>query len=217
MFCEFLEVKSSERVTEMKSRLRAAARFAAAFVVAFFAATALAKTLSAENLGRSSRVDTEVTRYIPFDCRREDMRKFNLDIELNGGPSNDVEVAFGADANRNGVLEPEETGIVFGWRAGRCFLDNVAEGARYFAGEIADAVARRLPELRVRRDGKFNLTRMEFGDLAYGTIRIFSGAEVPWVWKPDWNLMRFTRRGVAATGERMTALCKHEDFVLRIR
>ena len=63
--------------------------------------------------------DTEVSTNVPFALPEKDARHLLLALELAGTPSNNVQAAFGRDANTNGVLEAEETGLELGWDCGK--------------------------------------------------------------------------------------------------
>ena len=71
--------------------------------------------------------DTEVSTNVPFAFPQANVKHVLLSLELAGTPSNNVEVAFGRDANTNGVLEIGETGFELGWDCGRW---KVREGIR---------------------------------------------------------------------------------------
>ena len=62
--------------------------------------------------------DTEVSTNVPFAFPQVNVKHFFLSMELAGTPSNNVQVAFGRDANTNGVLEVEEAGFAIGWDCG---------------------------------------------------------------------------------------------------
>ena len=61
----------------------------------------------------------------------------DLSFRFDGTPTNNLELAFGTDVNTNGVLEAEEVGARFGWRAGRHFIENTSTGDM-FDGEAAN-------------------------------------------------------------------------------
>ena len=69
--------------------------------------------------GASEFADTEVTTNIPVNVFRSDVRGLDVSVELCATPSNNVQVAFGRDADGDGVLAPEESDLVVGWECGR--------------------------------------------------------------------------------------------------
>ncbi len=82
--------------------------------------------------GISPFLDTEVSTNIALNATRNDVREFNVCIDLAGTVSNGVQIAFGRDADEDGDLAPEETRLVLGWRRGRYFVEDVVGETRYF-------------------------------------------------------------------------------------
>ena len=62
--------------------------------------------------------DTEVSTNVAINTWRSDARQVGIRLQLEGTPTNNLEVAFGRDANRNGVLDMCEVDAVYGWRGG---------------------------------------------------------------------------------------------------
>ena len=108
------------------------------FVV--MAAAASARTILVPAQPVSEFADTEVSTNIVLHASRTDTREFGVRIQLAGTPTNDLEVAFGRDSNTNGVLEAEEVETAYGWRAGRCFVENVRAWERIEAEAAANAL-----------------------------------------------------------------------------
>ena len=73
--------------------------------------------------------DTETVTNVPFATALAVAGRLSFDLVCRATPSNNVEVAFGTDANGNGVLEPEETDRVVGWDCGSWFTRKGADGA----------------------------------------------------------------------------------------
>ncbi|MGN0846460.1 MAG: hypothetical protein ACI4RA_03645 [Kiritimatiellia bacterium] len=152
--------------------------------------------------GASPFPDTEVATNIALNARRDDVRTFDVRVELAVSASNCVQVAFGRDADGDGELAPEETGFVLGWRAGRWFVEDVAGGVRRFesVAPAADGTARFL-HMRVETDASFAPRRAAFENDA-GACFADIASECPlWLFRRDWNLLRATRRGVVLAGE----------------
>ena len=55
---------------------------------------------------------------------KADINYVDLKFSFCGTPTNDLEMAFGTDANTNGVLDAVEVETRFGWRGGRYFIEN---------------------------------------------------------------------------------------------
>ena len=62
----------------------------------------------------SDFIDTEASANLVFAPLQEDTRHYRLKFSGDFSPSNDLEVAFGGDANGDGDLSPEETEARFG-------------------------------------------------------------------------------------------------------
>ena len=91
-------------------------------LVAAISAGAFARTVIVPSLPVSPYADTEVSTNIPIN--KADIGYSDLNFRLNGTPTNDLELAFGTDANTNGVLDAEEVETRFGWSGGRYFVEN---------------------------------------------------------------------------------------------
>ena len=90
--------------------------------ILFFAVAALAAgasfgwTIQVPSMPVSPYADTEVSTNIPVN--KADIGYSDLNFRLNGTPTNNLELAFGTDANTNGVIDAEEVETRFGWRGG---------------------------------------------------------------------------------------------------
>ena len=149
----------------------------------------------------SPYADTEVSTNVVVHTGRTDVREVKLHLELEGTPTNDLEVAFGRDVNTNGVLDVSEMETAYGWRAGRYFVENLLSWTR--AEECPSATA--MP-------GLLDIDMVQYGDSASwrftakcGGEAAFAGfAAMPqsaWLFSRDWDIMRVVRRGAGpATG-----------------
>ena len=160
---------------------------------------ALAKVAGPVPLGASPFADAEASTNVPPPVRGGDPLAFGFSLEFAGSESNGVEIAFGRDADGDGVLAPEETDLAVGWDCGEWFVRSEpagtteAEPAAVSGGRQALHVA-----MRVRRDGRVS----SFEALA-GASPVFAGlAAAPSAWLHDraWDLCRLTARGADAPG-----------------
>ena len=162
--------------------------------------------------------DTETVTNVPFTVALDAAGRFAFDLSCRATPSNNVEVAFGTDANGNGVLEPEETDRVVGWDCGAWF---VREGAD---GEALTVVPDQSPtgdvrtlswRLRVGADGTPSRLDARTDDATvFGTL-----ADVPpaWLHSPSWNLLRLTGRGLDASSESFSVAVAPDGTTLFVR
>lgn len=176
------------------------------FLFSFFMAVCLCPVLSAREIavgpqGVSPFLDTEVSTNVSFNVSRNDVKVFDVRIELASSVSNCVQVAFGCDADGDGELAAEETGLVLGWRAGRYFVEDVAGEARYFESEaVADGGSRFL-HLNVATDSDFAPKHASFENGSGACFAEIAAVCPPWLFSADWNLLKVTRRGAAPAGE----------------
>ena len=167
------------------------------------ALAAWARTVVPASLPPAIHADTEVSTNVPFTATLDAAGRFAFDLSCRATPSNNVEVAFGTDANGNGVLEPEETDRVIGWDCGSWFTWKGADGACRMKNGEWKMENGGGPELRilswrvrVRTDGTpFRLEATADGSPAFADLPLES------TYSPSWNLLRLTGRGLDASLE----------------
>ena len=147
--------------------------------------------------------DTETVTNVPFATALDAAGRLSFDLVCRATPSNNVEVAFGTDANGNGVLEPEETDRVVGWDCGSWFTRKGADGACQMENgewKIENGVEPEVRTLswrvRVGADG----TPSRFEATADGSPA-FADLPLESTYSPSWNLLRLTGRGLDASLE----------------
>lgn len=157
---------------------------------------------------------TEVSTNVQFNFSRNDTKTFTVEMEQNGGVSNNVQVAFGRDLDGDGDLAPEESDLVLGWRRGSCFIEEVGGEERRFA-DSAEGSARVSLEMTLKTDGGFHPRRAAFTN-ELGAC--FSDLGVPeYLFKTNWNLLKVTRRGVDAADEWCRITSTYRSFAVHIR
>ena len=72
--------------------------------------------------------DTEVVTNAALPAARADSRVFAFTLELDATASNNVEVAFGRDADHDGVLSRAEADLLVGWDCGEWKVVDCATG-----------------------------------------------------------------------------------------
>ena len=150
--------------------------------------------------------DTETVTNVPFATALDAAGRLSFDLACRATPSNNVEVAFGTDANGNGVLEPEETDRVVGWDCGSWFTRRGADGACQMENgewKIENGVEPEVRTLswRVRVGADGTPSRLEAtadGSPAFADLPLES------TYSPSWNLLRLTGRGLDASLEAFT-------------
>ena len=175
---------------------------------------ALARTFNVSPLPVSPYADTEVTTNIAINTQRFDVKEFGLNISFEAASSNNIQVAFGRDEDENGILSFSETDAVYGYRNGKSVIEDVKNAVRY-EEDLIDGRRNFNVRMRMRSD----YTPKEFS-ASVGTSQIFTdfSSDVPsWLYRPDWNLMRVTRRGASANSEWLSCNIKYSHFHIIVR
>ena len=189
---------------------------------------ALAVLIAASTWGRVAvpaalppavHADTETVTNVPFAVALDAAGRLSFDLVCRATPSNNVEVAFGTDANGNGVLEPEETDRVVGWDCGSWFTRKGADGACQMENgewKIENGVEPEVRTLswrvRVRTDG----TPFRLEATADGTL-VFAERSQESIYRPSWNLLRLTGRGLDASLETFSVSATPDGTVFIMR
>ena len=107
-------------------------------------------------------------------------------LELQASPSNNVEVAIGCDANGDGHLSLDESGLTVGYDCGEWFVRSAEKDAVTSAVVSDTGTFRRVYEIRSRHID------------------------------PSWNLVKVTRRGFGAANENVAVEPAESGFTLRL-
>ena len=177
--------------------------------------TLWATTSRVGTLAVSPYADTEVWTNIPFGSARTDVKSFEVLMRLAGSASNCVQVAFGRDADGDGDLASEETGLVLGWRAGDWFVEDVP-GCRRLRERAAGDAPVRVLGLRVLMDDAF-VPRAASATNEAGACFAELSAAPAWLFSADWNLLKATRRGPVPADEWFRADVRPRSFALVFR
>ena len=130
--------------------------------------------------------DTEVSTNFAFSAGEGQSRGIVFTVELQATPSNNVEVAIGCDADEDGSLSVDESGLCVGYDCGTWFVRTSAQDA-VTATDVDDTgVFRRTYRVRARRVN------------------------------PLWNLVKVTRRGYDASAESVSVESVERGFRVRL-
>ena len=162
----------------------------------------------------STSLGTEVSTNVPFNVSRNDTKTFTVEMEQNGGVSNNVQVAFGQDLDGDGDLAPDESDLVLGWRRGSCFIEDVEGEVRRFA-DSTEGVSRVSLEMTVKTDDVFRPRRAAFTNELGACFSDLGVSE--YLFKTNWNLLKVTRRGVDAADEWCRITSTYRSFAVHIR
>ena len=165
----------------------------------------------------SEFADTEVSTNIVMHTSRTDTRDVEIHIHLVGTPTNNLEVAFGRDVNTNGVLEAEEIETVYGWRAGRYFIENACSWERFEAEAATNALSG-VVDIQLRNDAQTVPKRFT---ATCGGVAVFPEmATTPppsWLFRAEWDMVRVTRRGAGVPSEWVRCDIEYASFAIRLR
>lgn len=160
--------------------------------------------------------DTEVSTNMVIN--KADINYVDLKFTFCGTPTNSLEMAFGTDANTNGVLDAEEVETRFGWRGGRYFIENALTCESFDSDAIT--VSQNL-SVELHLDIKTSPQQIRRIAVAGVNASAFAGilSERPpaWLWRREWNLMRVTRRGTEPPSDWLYYKASNLGFAIRLR
>ena len=189
---------------------------AAVFAVAA-PCTAPAASVVVPPMPASPFADTEVSTNIAIRTGRTLSREVEIHIQLAGTPTNCLEVAFGRDANANGVLDAEETETVYGWRAGRYFVENV-RGWERIESEAAASAQRGVIDILLKNNASLVPRRFAAtcgGEAAFPELATRPPPE--WLFREGWDMVRVTRRGAGVPSEWVSCKFDYTFFTMTLR
>ena len=164
------------------------------FVTILAILPAVASGVTVETLPQSEYADTEVSTNIPFEVSFDTMSRVNFSLSLDASPTNCVEVSIGEDANGDGNLSVEEAAGTFGFACGRWFWRSAADDSETVA---TDNLGQTVFVTSGRAERNFILRKRRLDDA--------------------WNLVKVTRRGVAAIGEVTLVEGRKPGFAVEVR
>ena len=183
--------------------------------VASFAVFALPPVLPV--LPPVEHLDTETVTNMLFTAWQCNLRDFTVNLSFVATPSNNVEMAFGVDADDDGLLSPGESDLVVGWDCGSWFVEDGETGERFTAAPTGGCGQHDLAlRVRLRRDGAIESVRfLDNGSEAFAEI---AATKPAWFHAPTWTRMRLVGRGEnVRAGERFSAQVTPQGTSMRLR
>ena len=142
-------------------------------------------------------------------------RLLRANVSLRATPSNNVEIAFGASRNADGVLLPGDEALAFGWENGSWFLASPTNRIRSIA--FPGIAARSLSlQLRVRENGS-PVSLAVSDSLAGGIFPEITDAPPGWLFSRAWDTVRLTVRGTDERDEELSIRLDTDSGVLILR
>ena len=159
-------------------------------------------------------VDTETVTNVSFTAWEQGLKEFRFNLEFTGSVSNNVEMAFGTDADGDGTLSDDEVSVIAGWDCGELFVENNATDER--ASSAAAAAPHHFScVIELRSNGRIvNATYSDNGSPVFPAL---AAAKPSWIYSTDWNMVRMTGRGEnVRSGERFSAKITPQGFAIRL-
>jgi hypothetical protein len=143
---------------------------------------------------------------VPLPSRQAETRFFRAEIAFTATPSNNVQMAFGKDIDKDGRLPAEETSATVGWDRGAWFIlsDDLLHKFTCVPQDTSTVTNRTLKmSMRISADG--TPRSLTFKDGA-GNPLAFDGLEgiPPWLSPKEWDTAALTARGWDARDEQAT-------------
>ena len=179
------------------------------------AAAAGASAVYPDRLPRGEYADTESTTNVPFTFGQPGARNFQFELSFVATPSNNVQLAFGRDADADGVLSLEETDMAFAWDCGGWRIANGETGEAFVsAAATANGLKTLSWDLLLRRGRPRRLTVSENGAAVFPEL---SGAPGQWFFSSEWDMLRLTARGVDEPQESVGVGMKISGYKINLR
>ena len=161
--------------------------------------------------------DTEVSTNIVFNADDAHLREFEMRFALEGSLSNCVQVALGRDLDGDGTLGADEAETLYGWRNGRYFAESVTGGERV-ENAAADGAATRVFAVGFRLSKGRGLRHFAAtNETGVAVLPGLSADAQKWLYRPDWNMMRVTRRGPGVPAEWFSCDISSHFFYIKLR
>ncbi len=184
--------------------------FETAAGILLFVTIPLAQTCKAESVLVTNQppphAGWETSQDVPLPSRQTETRVFKAEITFTSTASNNVQMAFGQDTDKDGKLPAEETSATLGWDRGEWFIlsGNLLQKYTCIPQDAATSTNRTLRmTMRLTADG--TPIGLSFKD-GNGNPLAFSGLEgIPaWISPKSWDMAALTARGWDARDEQAT-------------
>ena len=160
-------------------------------------------------------IDTETVTNVSFTAWEQGLKEFRFDLEFTGTASNNVEMAFGTDADGNGTLTDDEVAVIVGWDCGELFVANNATDERVTTA-ATDGLHHFSCLFEMRSSG--SIVSASYSDNGSSLFPSLAETKPSWLYSPDWNMVRMTGRGEnIRAGERFSAKVTPQGFSIRLR
>jgi hypothetical protein len=184
--------------------------FQTAVGILLFAAIPLVQTCQAESVIATNQpppyVGWETSKDVPLSGMQAETRFFKAEITFTATASNNVQMAFGTDIDKDGRLPAEETSATVGWDRGTWFIlsGNLLQRFTCVPQDASTAVSRTL-KMAMRFSANGIPLSLSFKDGA-GNLLAFDELEgIPsWMSPKLWDTAALTARGWDVRDEQAT-------------
>ena len=174
----------------------------------------LAASIVAPAMPPSDCDDTEAVTNVALPAVRADSRLFALRLELDATPSNNVEVAFGRDADGDGVLSRFEATMRVGWDCGVWEIVDCATGDVFSEPGSPGPVSLSWMLIFSPAGVPKSLATAVSGT---GVFAAFAEHPPQFLFSKDWNMVRVTCRGIESPHPSLSGSFANHPFVIRLR
>ena len=158
--------------------------------------------------------DTEVVTNVAVTTSDKSSREYAFELVFTGSASNNVEIAFGTDADGDGVLSLGEIALSVGWDCGEWILFNAAAESRLCAVG-GDGAHKLVGRIRMRADGLVRSMSVRDGDTPL--FSELADSMPVWTFPTEWNVARLVGRGEnVRTGERFHITTSMHGFAVQL-
>ena len=178
-----------------------------------------ANALKVPDLPAPVFTDTEVSTNVTMTAWSENTRQFNVTLQFDATPSNNVQVAFGTDASADGNLSAEETSLTLGWDCGEWFIASDAVTNRFTAAPASSSTRKELTfSMSLGADGFLRTLELADGNSSL-TFSGLTSLPVPpaWMYSKDWSLLKVIARGTDAQNEQIVVRLSNNAVILLLR
>ena len=160
--------------------------------------------------------DTETSTNMPFAIGASGAGRFTLSISCLATPSNNVEVAFGYDADNDGILELGEMAFTVGWDCGAWFMRQGCDGICIEEPSVSTNAVKTF-SLVLRFGASGQPRRIEAVADGQPIFTAFAAVPPEWLNLRPCNRLRLTGRGLEGHGESFETSTTIDAIAIRYR
>lgn len=205
--------------TMKQDRRKTERRMVILWIALFATLTIHARPVSVPELPSATFTDTEISTNVAITVWTEHIRTFGIVLSLDATPSNNVEVAFGNDADADEQLTDEETDLTLGWDCGAWFVVSDEPTNSFTAIASGNTGIRREISFIVYLDSNGYPRHLDtFADGVPISFAGLDGSSPPeWLFSKTWNMLKITARGVDVHNEHVSIKLNTDPVVFLLR